>query len=120
MLDIGVYALSFVRMFMSSCPNDVLSQVKYAETGVDEQASILLKNKEEEMATVILSLHAKQPKRGVVAGEKGFIEIYDYPRAAKATITYTESGKTEVIEAGESAKAPQYEVADMQDYDGYD
>lgn len=41
MLDIGVYALSFVRMFMSSCPNDVLSQVKYAETGVDEQASIL-------------------------------------------------------------------------------
>ena len=58
MLDIGVYALSFVRMFMSSCPNDVLSQVKYAETGVDEQASILLKNKEEEMATVILSLHA--------------------------------------------------------------
>lgn len=45
MLDIGVYALSFVRMFMSSCPNDVLSQVKYAETGVDEQASILLKIK---------------------------------------------------------------------------
>ena len=67
-----------------------------------------------------LTMRAKQPKRGVVAGEKGFIEIYDYPRAAKATITYTESGKTEVIEAGESAKAPQYEVADMQDYDGYD
>lgn len=61
MLDIGVYALSFVRWFMSSCPNEVLSQVKYAETGVDEQASILLKNKEEEMASVILSLHAKQP-----------------------------------------------------------
>ena len=116
MLDIGVYALSFVRFFMSSKPDQIVSQVKYAPTGVDEQAGILLKNQEEEMATVILSLHAKQPKRGVVAGEKGFIEIYDYPRAAKATITYTESGKTEVIEAGESAKAPQYEVADMQDY----
>ena len=60
MLDIGVYALSFVRWFMTSCPNEVLSQVKYAQTGVDEQASILLKNKEEEMASVILSLHAKQ------------------------------------------------------------
>ncbi len=53
MLDIGVYALSFVRWFMSSKPTEILSQVKYAPTGVDEQASILLKNKEEEMATVI-------------------------------------------------------------------
>ena len=71
MLDIGVYALSFVRWFMSSRPTEILSQVKYAPTGVDEQASILLKNKEEEMATVILSLHAKQPKRGTIAFDKG-------------------------------------------------
>ena len=56
MLDIGVYALFFVRWFMSSCPHEILSQVKYAPTGVDEQASILLKNAQEEMATVILSL----------------------------------------------------------------
>ena len=30
LLDIGVYAISFVRWFMSSKPNQVLSQVKYA------------------------------------------------------------------------------------------
>ena len=48
LLDIGVYALSFLRWFMSSKPDQILSQVKYAPTGVDEQASILLKNKEEE------------------------------------------------------------------------
>lgn len=88
----------------------------YFETGVDETSGILLKNPDGEMAVMALTMRAKQPKRGVVAGEKGFIEIYDYPRAAKATITYTETGKTEVIEAGESAKALQYEVADMQDY----
>lgn len=75
MLDIGVYALSFVRWFMTSCPNEVLSQVKYAPTGVDEQAGILLKNKEEEMASVILSLHAKQPKRGTIAFDNGYVEI---------------------------------------------
>ena len=57
MLDIGVYALSFVRWFMTSVPDQVVSQVKMAPTGVDEQAGILLKNKEEEMATVMLSLH---------------------------------------------------------------
>ena len=42
LLDIGVYALSFVRMFLSSCPDQIASQVKFAPTGVDEQAGILL------------------------------------------------------------------------------
>lgn len=75
MLDIGVYALSFVRWFFSEKPNQILSQVKYAPTGVDEQASILLKNPKEEMASVILSLHAKQPKRGMIAFDKGYVEL---------------------------------------------
>ena len=59
LLDIGVYAISFVRWFMSSKPNQVLSQVKYAPTGVDEQAGILLMNDEQEMATISLTLHSK-------------------------------------------------------------
>ncbi|MDD3363103.1 MAG: Gfo/Idh/MocA family oxidoreductase [Hespellia sp.] len=114
MLDIGVYALSFVRWFLSSQPDQILSQVKFAETGVDEQASILLKNREEEMAAVILSLHAKQPKRGTIAFDKGYIEIYDYPRGEKAVITYTGDGHQEVIKAGATDNALQYEVEDME------
>ena len=43
-----------MRLFLNSGPDEVLTQVKYAPTGVDEQASILLKGKEEEMATVML------------------------------------------------------------------
>ncbi len=52
----------------------------------------------------------------MIAGEKGFIEICEYPRAQRATITYTESGRTEVIEEGESSRALDYEVLDMQEY----
>ena len=114
LLDIGVYALSFVRWFMTSQPTDMVSQVKLAPTGVDEQAGILLTNAEGEMATVTLSLHAKQPKRGTIAYDKGYIELYEYPRGQKAVITYTEDGSQEVIEAGATAKALQYEVLDME------
>lgn len=114
MLDIGVYALSFVRWFMTSCPNEVLSQVKYAQTGVDEQASILLKNKEEEMASVILSLHAKQPKRSTIAFDKGYVEIFEYPRGQKAVITYIDDGHTETVSEGETKNALLYEVEDME------
>lgn len=114
LLDIGVYALSFVRWFMTSQPTEMVSQVKLAPTGVDEQAGILLTNAEGEMATVTLSLHAKQPKRGTIAYDKGYIELYEYPRGQKAVITYTEDGSQEIIKAGETAKALQYEVLDME------
>lgn len=114
MLDIGVYALSFIRWFMDSKPDRLLSQVKTAPTGVDEQAGLLLTNKEGQMASVMLSLHSKQPKRGMVSCEKGYIEIMEYPRAWEAKNTYNDTGETEVIKAGENADALCYELADME------
>ena len=114
MLDIGVYALSFIRFFMSEKPSNLLSQVKNAPTGVDEQAGLLLMNDAGQMASVMLSLHSKQPKRGMVSCENGYIEIMEYPRAWEASVTYTDSGKTEVIRAGENADALAYELHDME------
>ena len=114
MLDIGVYALSFIRWFMDSKPDQLLSQVKQAPTKVDEQAGLLLTNAEGQMATVMLSLHSKQPKRGMISCEKGYIEVMEYPRAWEAKITYTDSEKTELIKAGENADALAYELADME------
>jgi predicted dehydrogenase len=114
MLDIGVYALSIIRWFMDSKPTELLSQVNLAPTGVDETASLLLKNKENQMATVMLSLHSKQPKRAMISCEKGYIEIMEYPRAWEATITDAETGKTEVIKSGENKDALAYELTDME------
>ena len=114
MLDIGVYAISFVRWFMDEKPTEIVSQVKYAPTGVDEQATILLQNDKKQMATVALTLHSKQPKRGMISCDKGYIEIMEYPRAWEAVITYTENGKTEKIESGENAQALKYEMEDME------
>ena len=114
MLDIGVYALSFVRYFMSSKPDQILSQVKFAPSVVDEMASILLKNKEEEMASVILSIHSKQPKRGTLSFEKAYIEVYEYPRANEVIITYTDDDHKEVIKEGLTSMSLEYEVRDME------
>lgn len=115
LLDIGTYALSFVRYFFSRQPNEVLTTMKKFETGVDEQSAILLKNSMDEMAVISLTMRAKMPKRGVIAGELGFITVDDFPRAAKATVHYLD-GKVEVIEVGETAKALSYEVEAMNGY----
>lgn len=116
LLDIGVYATSFARYFMESKPNTVLTTANFFETGVDETSGIILRNPQGQMAVMALTMRAKQPKRGVIAGEDGYIEINNYPRGDKATITYTNDGHTETIELGETEKALDYEVMDMQDY----
>lgn len=115
LLDIGTYAVSFARYFLASQPDTVLSAVRRFETGVDEQSGIVLMNSEGQVAVITLSMRAKQPKRGVVAGELGYIEVSDYPRADRAVIVYTADGRREVIEAGDTKKALEYEAKDMEE-----
>lgn len=114
MLDIGVYALSLVRYFFDSSPNETLSQVKYAPTGVDEQSGLLLMNDEGQMASVMLSLYSKQPKRAMISCERGYIEIMEYPRAWEAKITDAESGESKTVKAGKNEDALWYEIEDME------
>lgn len=109
LLDIGTYALSFTRYFLSSQPEEILTTVKKFETGVDEQSGIILKNSDDEMAVISLTMRAKQPKRGIVCGELGYITVENFPRADKATITYPD-GSVEIIEEGHGSKALEYEI----------
>ena len=113
MLDIGVYALSIVRSFMSEKPEHILSQWLPSPTGSDEQATILLQNDAGQMATVALSMHSKQPKRAMISTDKGYIEIMEYPRADKAVFVDAVTGERTEIAAGSTADALLYEMQDM-------
>lgn len=119
LLDIGGYATAFARTFLDESPESILTTVKFFETGVDEQSGIIMKNTKDQMVVMALSMRAKQPKRGVVSGTKGYVEINQYPRATEADITYTASAheeKHDKMTAGASDKALEYEVQDMQRY----
>ena len=114
LLDIGVYALSLTRSFMQSKPTKILSQMLPAPTSVDEQATILLMNEDNQMATIALSLHSKQPKRAMISCEKAYIEIMEFPRANKVVITDAVTGEKQEIIVGDTKKALQYEMEDME------
>lgn len=119
LLDIGGYATAFACEFLDEYPESITTSVKFFETGVDEQSGIILKNSKGQMAVMSLSLRAKQPKRGLVSGTKGYVEINQYPRATRADITYTASAheeKHDHIEAGKSIDALEYEVRDFERY----
>lgn len=108
LLDIGTYALSFARFFLSSQPDKIVTTVKKFETGVDESSGIVLKNPDDQMGVITLTMRAKLPKRGIVTGDKAFITVDNFPRADKATLTYPD-GRTEEISAGDTAQAMVYE-----------
>lgn len=112
LLDIGTYAVSFARWFMTATPQVVASTMVPFSTGVDEQSVTILRNDQDELATVALTFQAKMPKTGIVAFENGFITVPEYPRADKAEITYTD-GTKEFIESGDSSQAMNYEIANF-------
>ena len=114
MLDIGVYALSLIRWFIRTDPERMATDMRPAPTGVDEQATMLLSNKEGQMASVALSLHSKQPKRAMISCEKGYIEIMEFPRAWEARITDAVSGDVRTLRIGEHADALKYELEDFE------
>lgn len=112
LLDIGTYALSFVRFFLSEQPNFVQSTMSPFKTGVDEQSVTILRNQQNEMATIALTFQAKMPKQGIVAFEKAYITINEFPRADTAVITYL-NGKVETFRSGKESLALNYEVSNM-------
>lgn len=113
MLDIGTYGLSFVTWFLSGELTDMVHVMSPYSTGVDEMWAISLKTSEQEVGSVNLTFRAKLPKRGIIAGEKAYISIMNYVRAQKATLVYPD-GSEEVLELGETDKALQYEIQDIE------
>ncbi len=113
LLDIGVYSLTLARLFMKSGPNDVVSIMNSAPTGVDETSGIVMRNPEGQMAVLSLTLHSKQPKRAMLSFDKCYIEVMEYPRAHVAQITWTETGQQEVVDLGTTEHALTYEMADL-------
>ncbi|MNV91152.1 hypothetical protein D3C71_1856160 [compost metagenome] len=66
------------------------------------------------MAVISLTMRAKMPKRGIVAGENGFITVDNFPRASQAVVQYLD-GTQDMILAGDTALALQYEIRDMEE-----
>ncbi|MBO1306819.1 Gfo/Idh/MocA family oxidoreductase [Enterococcus sp. 669A] len=112
LLDIGTYAVSFARWFMTEQPKVVASTMVPFSTGVDEQSVTILQNAKNELASISLTFQAKMPKKGIVAFENGYITVDDYPRADKAEVFFND-GTKEFIEAGASMEAMNYEIENM-------
>jgi len=74
MLDLGVYALSFVQHVLGT-PSWVVANGSRYPNGVDAEAAMLLGYEDGRSASVHVALRTPGPGRMIVLGTEGFIEV---------------------------------------------
>jgi predicted dehydrogenase len=92
MLDLGVYALSFVFQFLGR-PTHVTAQGVVGRSGVDEQATVLLRFPEDRQALVATSIRGQLSNDASLLGSGGMVRIHEplyVPEAATLVRTPTQ------------------------------
>lgn len=93
MLDIGVYTVSLASMVFGA-PTKITSLAHIGETGVDEQAAVLLRYDAGQIASLSCAITTRTSQDARIFGTKGSIHIPNFPRATSATLEI--SGKEPV------------------------
>lgn len=111
--DIGIYALTAVLMYLKGTIASVECFQKPHPYGVDERWLIMLKTDKQELAVIALSLRSKLDKRLILAGDKAYYEIMNYPRADQGNLVYPDMSK-KLIQNGNTKEAVCYEILEVE------
>lgn len=114
LLDIGPYAFGICHLFFNGRVNKIETSMEPFFTGVDESSATILHTDQKELATISMTFRAKMPKRTIVAFDKGYLTLEDYPRTNRATFT-TPEGKVTIFEEGKTDQTFYYEIKSMEE-----
>lgn len=77
LLDLGVYPLSFASMIMGH-PSGITTQAHLGETGVDEEAGVLLSYDEGGVSVLYSSIQVDSPVEALLLGTSGQIRLHPW------------------------------------------
>ena len=111
LLDVGIYAVSFVSMATGRQPDSIHSRAHIGETGVDEYFSAMFGYADGCVAHVTAGLRLKSKHEAVILGTRGEIRVPDFWRAKQAELTvydkstevYTDTSEGGLIYEAEEA-----------------
>ena len=75
LLDLTVYPLNFASMILGDDIAAIDAACVMTDTGVDGQDSVTLRYRNGTMAAMFTTIYALTDRRGLIFGEKGFIEV---------------------------------------------
>ena len=112
LLDVGVYCVSLASMVLGR-PTEAVGLSHLGETGVDEQASIVLKHEGGRLANLSIGVRTETPQEAAIMGTDGYVRIHSpWWRPVSMTVSRP-GGDDETVEAPVSGNGFGYEAAEV-------
>ena len=112
LLDVGVYCVSLASMVLGR-PSGSVGLSHLGETGVDEQASVILEHEGGRLANLSIGIRTATPQEATIMGTDGYIRVHSpWWRPTSMTIERPGEG-TETVEAPVSGNGFNYEAAEV-------
>lgn len=112
LLDVGIYTVSFASMVFGPKPTRIESMATLGETGVDEQAAVILGYGNGALAALTTAIRTNTPHEARIIGTDGRILLHPpYWRGTKATLQA--GGKEETVELPLQGNGYNYEAAEV-------
>ncbi len=112
LLDVGVYCVSFASMVLGRASGSVgISHL--GETGVDEQASVVLEHEGGRLANLSIGIRTTTPQEATIMGTEAYVRIHA-PWWRPESMTISRPGtEDETVEAPVSGNGFGYEAAEV-------
>jgi predicted dehydrogenase len=112
LLDVGVYCVSFASMVLGR-PSGFVSLPHLGETGVDEQASVILEHEGGRLANLSIGVRTNTPQEATIMGTEAYIRIHaPWWRPESMTISRPTT-EDETVDAPVSGNGFNYEAAEV-------
>lgn len=110
LLDLGVYGLNFASMILGDDIENYSTSMQLTDTGVDANETITLMYPNNVMATVTHSILIRGSRKGIIAGDKGYIVIENINNPNSIKVYDTEDKLIKEIEIPNQITGYEYEV----------
>ena len=111
LLDVGVYPISLSSMIFGT-PSQVTGLAHLGETGVDEQAAIVLKHPGGQLASLTTGIRINTPHEAYILGTEGSIKLHA-PWWKPASLTINAAGKSEDVTIPYESVGMNYEAEEV-------
>ena len=111
LLDVGVYAISLASMIFGTA-SQVTGLAHLGETGVDEQAAIVLGYPGGGLASITTGIRINTPHEAHILGTDGHIKLHG-PWWKPATMTISSGGKSEEVTIPYESVGMNYEAEEV-------
>lgn len=111
LLDVGIYPVSMAAMLLGQ-PNRIASLADLGETGIDEQAGMVLGYPGEKMAILATAVRTTTPMETTIMGSSGSIRIHT-PSWCPTRLTLSNQAGVQEIEVPMIGNGYHYEAAEV-------